>query len=156
MSRFLLLLIVAGGLVIGPGREVQSATPQVPVVMTGAWFGTAEVIAEWIEQPSVGVSLVINSEGRVRGTIGDATLRNGRFERSRGGLTRFFNIKSDWVVTAELKGSLIRAEGLQGLQITMPLTWVGDHFEGTFTVWDPTVRGAANRIASGRFRLDRL
>ena len=156
MSRFLLLLIVAGGLVIGPGREVQSAAPQVPVVMTGAWFGTAEVIAEWIEQPSVGVSLFINSEGRVRGMIGDATLRNGRFERTRGGFARFFNIKSDWVITAELEGSLIRAEGLQGLQITMPLTWVGDHFEGTFTVWDPTVRAAANRIASGRFRLDRL
>ena len=158
MSRSFALLAVAVGLVVGAGHEVQSASAQVvPVVMTGVWAGTANVLVDWIEEPNITVTLFINAEGRVTGSVGDAILRNARFERNRGAFARFFNRKSDWVVVGQLEGALIRAEGLQRLQLRMPLTWVRDHFEGGFTAWNPTAHGRDDRAVSAiRLRLDRL
>ena len=155
MFRSGVSLVAAGVLLIASGQEPRSATTHVPAMMIGDWAGVAHVFVDWTEQQTIDVTLFISPDGRVDGSIGDALLRNARFERSMFG--RFFNVRTDWVVFGELDGYLIRPEGVRRERLTMPLNWVHDHFEGRFTTSGLQVGGRGNLVfAAGRMRLDRL
>ena len=158
MARSIVSVVAAGVLLVASGAGMRAETaPQVPVAMIGVWAGVAHVFVNWTEQPTIDVTLSIAPSGRVDGSVGDAVLSAARLERNRGIVGRFFNVRTDWVVFGELQGQLILAEGVRRDRVTMPLNWVRDHFEGSFTTSGLKLGGKDDMtFVAGRMRLDRL
>ena len=79
--------------------------------MAGSWAGDAHIVVSWATEKSLRVRLSIAPDGRVTGTIGDAVLRDGRFEANRTAIGRALGIKTDWIVRGGLDGDVIKSEG---------------------------------------------
>jgi hypothetical protein len=123
----------------------------------GTWEGTARICVNWTVQKTLPVHVTILPDGRVSGTVGDATLRNGRFASNRGPLLRALGWKTDWAVTADLDGPVIQAEGLYRDRVTIPIDWVGDHFEGGVNTSGSHVGGKGTMwLAAARLHLERV
>lgn len=56
---------------------------------------------------SIPPTLAISADGSVSGTLGDAVLKNATVRKNRGALGRLFNMKSDFLIYADLDGSLV-------------------------------------------------
>lgn len=127
----------------------------VPLSLTGAWGGTADIFDSWIEQRTIDVAVFIRPDGSVTGMIGQAPVKHGRLQRNRGELGRFLRIKTDWIITGTLDGYLLPAEGIRATHVTIPLDWREDHFVGSVTA---TLTGVIGRtsVTAGHLRLDRL
>jgi hypothetical protein len=102
------------------------ATP----TMVGHWEGTARIIVTWCQQTNLPVKLDIRADGKVAGTVGDATLARARLERNRGWLGRKLNIKTDYIITGDLKGAIVAAEGIERSGVKMPLNFTCGTFVG--------------------------
>jgi hypothetical protein len=125
--------------------------------MAGAWSGDAHIVVNWTTEKTLRVRLNIAPDGRVTGTIGDATLRDGRFESNRTAIGRALHVKTDWIVRGALEGAIIKAEGIRRDGVMVPLNAVdggfeggvntsGSHFGGKDTMW----------LAAQALRLDRV
>jgi hypothetical protein len=53
------------------------------------------------------LSLTVSTDGSVTGTLGTAVVKNGSIRKNRGKLGRSFNMKSDYLIYADLEGSLV-------------------------------------------------
>lgn len=124
--------------------------------MTGTWAGDAQIFVNWTRQRSLPVRLTIAPGGAVVGTVGDATLRNGRLESNRNALERAVHMKTDWIVKGDLEGDVIKTESIRRATVMIPLNWIdgrfeggvntsGSHFGGKETMW----------LAAGHLRLER-
>jgi hypothetical protein len=79
------LAIVIAALAILP--TVLSSWPTKRVVttaMAGHWEENGRIIVSWCHQTSLPVKVEIQADGSVTGTVGDAKLTEGRFQRNRG------------------------------------------------------------------------
>ena len=136
--------------------ETQAA-PLRSSAMTGAWSGEARIAVDWTAQRRLPVSLTIDQDDRVSGTIGDAVLRNGRLERNRTAIGRALNLKTDWIIRGDLEGDVIKAEGVRRDAVTLPLNWIEDHFEGAAHTSGSHLGGKQTMwIAAFELRLDRV
>ena len=120
---------------LAPVACVASWAP--PDYAAGCWEGRALNICSWCVQDSIDVRITISPDGSVEGTVGDAALRNGRFEQNRGWFGRFLlsigiTTATEFIVIADLDGPLIADEAITREWIKMPLNWEGDHFKGGF------------------------
>lgn len=107
-----------------------AAESVVTPTMVGHWEGTARIIVTWCQQTNLPVKLNIGADGKVTGTVGDATLVNARLERNRGWLGRKLNVKTDYLISGDLKGSVIAAEGIKRSGVKMPLNFTRGTFVG--------------------------
>lgn len=98
--------------------------------MAGRWSGHGEIVVSWTTQRQLLVHLTISPDGGVAGTIGDATLIDGRFFQNRGWLGRALDIKTDYIITGRLQGCLIAAEGVCRDSVKIPLDWNKGHYTG--------------------------
>lgn len=98
----------------GPGGAL-------PTGLVGRWEGPGRVIVTWCGRKEIPVVLEIRPDGTVTGTVGDAVLRNGRFQANRGAIGRRLNLATDWIVTGGLDGPLVRSEGIVRRSVTMPV-----------------------------------
>jgi hypothetical protein len=122
--------------------------------MTGAWAGDAQIFVNWTAQRSLAVRLTITADGAVTGTVGDATLRNGRFESNRNALERAAHIKTDWIVRGDLDGNVITADGIRRASVMVPLDWIDGHFEGGVNTSGSHFGGKDSMwLAAGHLRL---
>src|SRR5512132_4580678 len=62
--------------------------------MTGTWSGEARIVVNWTQQKKLPVRVTIAPDGAVTGTIGDATLRDGRLQRNRTAIGRTLHVKT--------------------------------------------------------------
>src|SRR5262245_14817657 len=102
--------------VLGVGRltwDTPQAAGLIEPAMGGAWAGDAQIVVNWTTERSLRVRLDIAPDGTVSGTVGDATLRNGRLERNRTAIGRALRVKTDWIVRGSLDGHIIRTEGIR-------------------------------------------
>jgi len=124
--------------------------------MAGSWSGEAHIFVNWTIQRTLAVRLSIAPNGRVSGTVGDAVVRNGNLCRNRGALGRALHVKTDWAITGNLEGDVIKAEAIRRASVTMPLDWFGDHFEGGVNTSGTHFGGKESMwLAAGRLRLER-
>jgi hypothetical protein len=124
-------VVVAAALVIsGADTYVTSAAGQVAPEMAGAWAGEARIVVNWTKERTLRVAVTIAPDGSVTGTIGDATLRDGRLETNRTAIGRALHIKTDWIIKGSLDGDVIKAEGIRRDGVMVPLDFVGGRFEG--------------------------
>lgn len=104
----------------------QVATP----VMVGRWKGEAEIAVDWTKARTLLVDIRILSDDRVTGTVGDATLVDGRLMRNRGPIARALRWSRDYIIAGALEGPVIAAEGIKRDAVKMPLNFVDGRFEG--------------------------
>jgi hypothetical protein len=136
---------------------LQAASPRaVTDDMAGAWVGDAQIFVNWTTQRTLSVALTIAPDARVTGTIGDATLRNGRFESNRNALERAVHAKTDWIVKGDLDADVIKAEGIRRGSVMVPLDWIDGHFEGGVNTSGSHFGGKTSMwLAAGRLKLTR-
>ena len=102
----LVALAVASILAVPAIGASQVATP----MMVGRWEGEGNIVVDWTKQRTLAVNIVIFADDKVTGTVGDATLVNGRLLRNRGWLSAMMHWKTDYIIEATLEGPIIRAE----------------------------------------------
>lgn len=98
--------------------------------MTGHWEGNARIIVSWCRQTNLPVSVDIHADGSVTGKVGDAKLTGGRFQPNRGWLGRMLSLYSDYIITGNLDGDIVSAEGITRASIKIPLDFNGGVFKG--------------------------
>lgn len=89
----------------------------IPSALVGTWVGSAGNTNAAPSNALMPLTLVISADGAVSGRLGAAVLEAGSIRKNRGALGRFFNMKSDYLIYADLEGSLfadkdIRYEGV--------------------------------------------
>ena len=104
--------------------------PVVSPQMAGAWKGEAKIIVTWCKQKTLPIQVNILKDGTVTGTIGDATLQNGKLRKNRGAIGRKLNIKTDFIIEGKLKGAIVSAEGINRSRVKIPLNFGGGFFKG--------------------------
>ena len=107
-----------------------SGSDRIPAELTGSWIGDGRVIVNWCDAERIDIALEIDQDGSVNGRVGDARLINGQLGPNRGGVGRTLNVKTDWIVTADLEGQLIDAEDIQREGVKLPLNLVEGELRG--------------------------
>jgi hypothetical protein len=126
MRRSVLVCVSFMTVALSGVAPAQAALP----AMCGRWKGDADIVVNWTKARTLPVEIVIASDDRVTGKIGDATILNGRFRSNRGWLGRALRIKTDWMIDGRLDGPIIAAENIVREELMMPLDWKGSSFEG--------------------------
>jgi hypothetical protein len=112
------------------GAHLHAVESIVTPAMIGHWEGNARIVASWCHQTNLAVALDIHADGSVTGKIGDATLIEGHFAANRGWLGRELNLATDYIITGNLDGAIIAAEGIKRDKIYIPLNFKDNVFVG--------------------------
>ena len=75
--------------------------------VAGQWSGHAKIVVAWVQHTRIPITLIIDGDGNVSGTVGDATLADAKIN------TRTMMMNREYRVHARLVGKLIEAEGVQ-------------------------------------------
>jgi hypothetical protein len=126
----LIAFVVALVLVSAGMGHPLSAAPQIEPEMAGTWTGEARIAVNWTTERTLRVRVTIQPDGAVTGTIGDATINDGRLEPNRSSLERALHIKTDWIIRGALEGDVIHAEQIHRDGVMVPLNFIGGRFEG--------------------------
>jgi hypothetical protein len=145
---------------LGAGRlvwDTPEAAGLIEPAMAGSWAGDGQIVVNWTTERTLRVRLAIAADGRVTGTVGDATVKNGRLEANRTAIGRALHLKTDWIVRGALDGDVIKAEGIRRDGVMIPLNWIADHFEGGVNTSGSHFGGKASMwLAAKDLRLDRV
>ena len=123
-SRLNIVALVLMLTVLLVGIHSCAAKNIVTPAMTGHWEGSARVIVSWCAQTNLPVALDIHADGSVAGTIGDATLVKGHFLSHRSCPWRHT------IITGQLDGAIVAAEGITRPRVTMICDYGNDSFKG--------------------------
>jgi hypothetical protein len=129
--------------------------------MAGHWEGNARIVVAWCHQKNLPVSVDIQSDGSVTGTVGDATLTEGRLLRNRGWLLRKLNWATDYLITGGCYGAIVKAEGITRSRVKLPLNFNGGAFVGGVNTSGSGLEGSGGKngegpwLAAGGLRLTR-
>jgi len=147
--RKTMVLAVAFFGVLATSLSAQVATPAV----IGRWSGIADIVVSWTKQRTLPINIVIGANDQVTGSVGDATLVRGRLLRNRGAVARAMNVKTDYVIEAELDGPMIRAENLQREMIQMPFNDRDGRLVGSMNSAGNKIGAAALAVLTAKFVL---
>jgi hypothetical protein len=114
----------------------------------GHWEGNAKIVVIWCRQPTLRVLVHIEPDGSVSGKVGDAVLAKGRLVRNRGWIGRKLNLKTDFLVTGALNGSIVDAEGIRRPRVNIPLNFTGTTFVGGLHTSGTPAGGGKSMILS--------
>jgi hypothetical protein len=151
MTRIRISLLLATSLLLASpfGASAQVATPSV----IGRWSGVADILVDWTTQRTLPINIVIGADDQVTGSIGDATLVNGRLSRNRGWLGRAMQVKTDYIIQADLDGLIIRAENIQRDMVQIPFNWRDGRLAGSMNSSGYKIGKVASRILTAKFVL---
>lgn len=147
----LVALAVASILAIPAIGAGQVATP----MMVGRWEGEGNIVVDWTKQRTLAVNIVIFADDKVTGTVGDATLVNGRLLRNRGWLSAMMHWKTDYIIEATLEGPIIRAENVERANVYVPLNWRDGRLEGGINTSGAKSGGAERAVLAAKVTLHR-
>lgn len=125
LRAIVVLLWLASSFPAGAAEPLPS--PQ----MLGHWSGTGRIIVTWYQQTNLTVSLQINPDASVTGVVGDARLIDGRLRENRNWLERTLRLKTDYIITGRLEGSIVAREQIYRRGVMIPLTFSGTSFCGS-------------------------
>ena len=147
----LVALAVASILAVPAIGASQVATP----MMVGRWEGEGNIVVDWTKQRTLAVNIVIFADDKVTGTVGDATLVNGRLLRNRGWLSAMMHWKTDYIIEATLEGPIIRAENIERANVYMPLNWRDGRLEGGINTSGSKSGGTEDAVLAAKVILHR-
>lgn len=92
-----------------------------PSTLVGTWVGSASNTHITPSNAPMPLTLTISPDGSVAGNLGTAVVKNGSIKKNRGKLGKFFNMKSDYLIYADLEGSLVADKDIryEGVFINM-------------------------------------
>lgn len=97
--------------------------------LIGKWEGRCYHFAS---QESVSVSITINEDATVEGTVGDAVLKKCLAKKNRGWIGRWVNIKTDYIVrSGYLEGLIAPGDSIKLNYFTLPFNFSGTRMQGT-------------------------
>ena len=91
-----------------------------PREVLGKWVGSAHIVVDWTRQQDLAVSVTIHDDCSVTGTVGDATLIDGKFKTNRGAIGKALNLGDDYIITGQLQGAIIASEGVRRESVFIP------------------------------------
>jgi len=145
-------LVFLAALASCAGGERLTLTPS---SLQGVWRGEAIIGLTWADKDQrLPLEFQIDSDGRVSGKVGGATLKNGLLAANRGSLGRALDIKTDYIVRGELEGIVVANEPRSSRFVMAPFNVVekpGEepHIWGSVTTWDRP-NGGINEIVGAR------
>ncbi len=98
--------------------------------LAGRWQGAGKIIVTWCQQDSLPVTLTIRPDGKVSGTIGDATIREGEIKPNSWFLRLLGN--PDYVIYCKLEGALIAREQIRREAIKLLVDYKAGKLVGGF------------------------
>jgi hypothetical protein len=96
----------------------------------GRWEGRSTIVSDWVRQHRLRIAVVIGTDGRVRGTIGDATLIGGRIDPNRSWFGSALRWRSDYIISGALMGMVVAPESIARAEVRIPLTVAGARLVG--------------------------
>lgn len=123
--------------------------------MLGPWQGDGHIVVNWTRQRTLAVKVVLFAGDSVSGTVGDATLVNGRFVRNRGALEGSLGWKTAYAIEGTLEGPVIKAENVWRPGVRIPLDWIEDRFDGGVNTSGWKVGTVEHRVLSATLVLRR-
>ena len=130
----ILLVAFTLGLVVNAGQsDLQPA-------MVGTWSGQAHIVVVWCQQKELPVRVEIHPDATVTGTVGDATLLDGRLGSDRGWLLRRLHWAEDYIITGKLQGNLVAAEDIRRERVFIPMGFTNGVYQ-----WGVRGRGKYQR-----------
>lgn len=91
-----------------------------PAHLQGRWSGRARNCLATAIAPDVRATFEIAADGKVTGSVGGARLVDGYLARNRGELGRTLEIKTDYIVRADLDGEVEPGEARRSLVLFAP------------------------------------
>ncbi len=85
----------------------------IPSSLVGTWAGTANNTHVTPKNAPMPLTLIVSEDGSVTGTLGTASVKNGAIKRNRGKLGKRLNMKSDFLIYADLEGSLVSEKDIR-------------------------------------------
>lgn len=116
--------------------------------LTGRFEGKGKIVVDWTQQKELPVALNIGADGAVSGQVGDATLKNGKLRKNRGAIGRKLNIKTDYIITGDLSGPVIAAEGISRESVSIPLNFKSGSYVGGLHTSGAKAGGKVKRMLS--------
>lgn len=77
------------------------------------------------------MQLTISPEGKVQGKVGDAVFEEAICRTNRGNLGRKLHIKTDYLITGTLKGSIFPEAPVTDMEISLPFNLEAGNIHGT-------------------------
>ena len=136
-----ILLALPMLLAVAPRARCQTAIRP----MLGVWAGDAEIVVAWTRQRTLPVRIEIHSDDRVTGTIGEATLVGARLIRVDDERASAARWKTDYLISSNLTGPLIRKETIWRTSVELWLDWRDQRFQGGLTTSGWKVAGSERR-----------
>jgi hypothetical protein len=125
-----LALITPALLIVGAWKGEPSSARRPPRVaspvdsaMLGSWCGSARINVNWTVRRTLEVEVAIAADGRVQGTVGDASLVDAAFRSNRNAAERAIRVKTDWIIEGKLVGDIVAAEHVRRTDVSIPLNW---------------------------------
>lgn len=107
-------------------------------ILEGVWEGRLNGHSSPSTVDSIDLFLTIKilNDGKVSGSIGDASLKNCRVERNRGSIARALNFETDYIIQGKLSGAVDESDTGAPAErdITLPFSVENGHFTGTLFV----------------------
>jgi hypothetical protein len=151
MMRFRSNLLLAAAFVATSSLSASAQVATASVI--GRWGGVADVVVNWTKQRTLPINIVIGADDQATGTVGDATLVRGRLLRNRGWLGRAMQIKTDYIIEADLDGPIIRAENIQRDMIQIPFNARDGRLVGSVNSSGYKIGDAAAMVFTAKFVL---
>jgi len=115
--------------------------------MIGEWKGECKIIVSWCEQDRLAFHLIIGSDGRVEGSIGDASIADGSVSKNSWFLARLG--KPQYIIEATLDGSIVATEEIHRESITLLVDIDDAELEGGFRTSGSKLGGKETMAMSG-------
>ncbi len=128
----------------------------IPPEAVGRWAGDCRIVVNWTTQRTLRVALTVAPDGTVTGTIGDAVLRHGRLKANRGPIGRMLNLKTDYIITGDLDGPVIKAEDIVRSGVTLPFNLTEGRLDGAVHTSGWKFGGKEKMMLTAWMKLDRV
>ena len=84
----------------------------------------------WTKQKNLPIDIEILPDGTVIGTVGDAALTDGKLEKKNWIYTHIFQHENAYRIKADLRGDIIKDEGIQRDSVVMSIRVDGSKING--------------------------
>jgi len=111
-------------------------------IINGHFKGEADIITNWSAQKKLSFNLNIDSNNKITGTIGNATITKGMVKKNIFGDT-------DYIINIDLSGYLIEKEKIKRASIKIPFNYEKDKIIGGFGTNGSKIGGKEHMIMSG-------
>jgi hypothetical protein len=108
-----------------------------PAELVGTWQASLTTVSRQPLPGAIPVAFTIGPDGSVSGSIGNATLTNGRFVRNRSWFGRLMNWRTEYQIRGTLAQVVEPYEGIAGDRFSAPLQLRGAELHGALFLSHP-------------------